>query len=259
MIGIYQITNKVNGKIYIGKSINIKHRINSHKCSQPRNKRTPITNAIYKYGWENFRVDIIESFDDISNDALLIKESEWINKKDATNKKIGYNICLKSNDFSGIHRSEETKKKISLAVSGEKNPYFRKRHTKEAKKLMSIAWEKRLKSGWIPTPRTVNSEGRRKMSEAKRGFYLGSQNPYFGKSHSEESKIKMKEKAKLRNFSYSKAAKPIKQIDLNTGLIIKIWESAKKAGESLANSHSSITQCCKNKRISALGFGWEYV
>ena len=31
MIGIYKITNKINQKCYIGKSINIEHRFKKHK------------------------------------------------------------------------------------------------------------------------------------------------------------------------------------------------------------------------------------
>ena len=56
MYYIYKITNKINNKIYIGQTNNIKRRFNSHK----NNKRSVISKAINKYGVENFTFEIIE-------------------------------------------------------------------------------------------------------------------------------------------------------------------------------------------------------
>lgn len=58
MIGIYKITNKVNGKIYIGQSINLNRRISEHKRYKDPNQI--IDQAIKKYGKDNFTFDIIE-------------------------------------------------------------------------------------------------------------------------------------------------------------------------------------------------------
>jgi predicted GIY-YIG superfamily endonuclease len=37
-IGIYKITNTINGKYYIGSSTRIEHRIQEHKCYLGQNK-----------------------------------------------------------------------------------------------------------------------------------------------------------------------------------------------------------------------------
>lgn len=59
--GIYKITNKVNGKIYIGLSNNIDRRFQEHVT--PRNvkyKTTNLAKAFRKYGIDSFVFEIIE-------------------------------------------------------------------------------------------------------------------------------------------------------------------------------------------------------
>ena len=55
--GIYQITNKVNNKIYIGQSIDIERRWNQHKYGKGS---VVLMNAIKKYGLDNFEFKILE-------------------------------------------------------------------------------------------------------------------------------------------------------------------------------------------------------
>lgn len=54
--GIYKFTNLINGKIYIGQSVDIDRRLKEHK----RRDEQRIDKAIKKYGFENFNFEIIE-------------------------------------------------------------------------------------------------------------------------------------------------------------------------------------------------------
>lgn len=63
MIGIYKITNNINGKVYIGQSIDINKRWKEHKYrSQIPNKEYDkyLYRAFRKYGLENFTFEILE-------------------------------------------------------------------------------------------------------------------------------------------------------------------------------------------------------
>lgn len=64
MTNIYIITNLLDGKQYVGKTIKpIEERFKEH-CFCASNNHTYIDNAIKKYGKENFRCDLIMSVED---------------------------------------------------------------------------------------------------------------------------------------------------------------------------------------------------
>lgn len=72
MIGIYKITNILNGKSYIGKSVNILNRWRQHRSLV---NTMPIDLAIHKYGKENFNFEVLE---ECKKEELNEKEIKWI-------------------------------------------------------------------------------------------------------------------------------------------------------------------------------------
>lgn len=91
--GIYKIENKIDGKVYIGQSVNIEDRWIKHKSVSQNinheNAHYKIYRAIRKHGLENFIFSIIE---ECSKENLDDKEKEWINFYDSY--KNGYNQTL---------------------------------------------------------------------------------------------------------------------------------------------------------------------
>ena len=88
---IYLITNKINGKIYIGQTKNLKRRITDHfkKKSEKIISTSKLYKAIEKYGKDNFDIKII---DKCTKNDVDEREIYWISYYDSTNSKIGYNI-----------------------------------------------------------------------------------------------------------------------------------------------------------------------
>lgn len=88
MIGIYKITNNINGKIYIGQSNNIQRRFLEHK-NRGATSRIPVDIAIQKYGKENFSFEIIE---ECTIEQLNQKEMYWISYFNSVEN--GYNCSV---------------------------------------------------------------------------------------------------------------------------------------------------------------------
>lgn len=91
MIGIYKITNKINGKIYVGQSNCIQRRFAQHKSpyEQQRFPNKPLYKAFKKYGIQNFSFEVIEQ---CSQEQLNIREKFWIKTLHSLCHQHGYNI-----------------------------------------------------------------------------------------------------------------------------------------------------------------------
>ena len=98
MIGIYKITNNLNGHAYIGQSIHIEHRWQEHKTQYnwERESNKPLYLAFQKYGIENFTFEVLE---ECESNELSIKEKEWIEHYDTY--KNGYNQTCGGEDNHG--------------------------------------------------------------------------------------------------------------------------------------------------------------
>ena len=95
---IYKITNKINGKIYIGKHKYDKPEIDeSYWCSG-----SYIMRSINKYGTENFTRELICTCETL--EELNEKEKYWISTLNSMDKKIGYNLTRGGTVRSGVRQ-----------------------------------------------------------------------------------------------------------------------------------------------------------
>lgn len=93
MVGIYKITNLLNGHSYIGQSVNIEERWKDHKIAATNKNDNsymyPLYQAIRKYGIENFSFEILE---ECNYQLLNEKEIYYIQLYNTYNN--GYNQTL---------------------------------------------------------------------------------------------------------------------------------------------------------------------
>lgn len=103
---IYKITNLLDGKVYVGQTARtLEARIDQHK----RRSASAISKAIKKYGWENFKAEVIEECK--TRDQLNEREIYWIKFYDCIAPK-GYNLHPGGRNHA---MTEETRRRASEA------------------------------------------------------------------------------------------------------------------------------------------------
>lgn len=116
--GIYKITNKINGKCYIGQSNDIHRRWKQELA--PNAKLNPhLARAFEKYGIDNFEFEIIE---ECQRNQLNIREQFYIEIYNSIDPLLGYNKTKGGDGNLGRHfiMSDEQKEKIKTANTGRK-------------------------------------------------------------------------------------------------------------------------------------------
>lgn len=150
MVGIYEIKNLVNGKVYIGQSICIESRIEAHK---KRESNEHLKNAFKKYGLENFSFSVLRECD---KSDLSFFEHFYIIANCSFDSRYGYNKTLGGEEYSLF--TEESLQKISenvtrsLRTSQKFNEYQKTRtgkyfHSEKTKKKMSESAKNSWKNG----------------------------------------------------------------------------------------------------------------
>lgn len=129
--GIYCITNKINGKKYIGCSIDIHRRWWQHSNMNQNKHTSALRNALIKYGIDNFEFEIIMC---CCKDYFSMWEKHYISFS-GTVAPNGYNLTHGGD--AHIIFSDETREKISKAHTGDKNGFYGKKHSEEFKKKQS--------------------------------------------------------------------------------------------------------------------------
>jgi hypothetical protein len=141
--GIYCIKNKINNKVYIGSSINLYSRLQSHKSKLNNNKHENkhLQRSFNKHGIENFEVKVLEYCDKDIN-ILYKKENYHYNLyKNTYNQR----IIVESNLGIKKETSLKTRLKQSLALKGKIPKNLKYIQEKRKKKIVKYINNKIIK------------------------------------------------------------------------------------------------------------------
>ena len=139
---IYKAKNKIDGKVYIGQTVNSLERRRSHHFSDARmGSDLYFHRAIRKYGQENFEWTIIDEHE--NENVLNQLERLHISRYESNDSLWGYNLTEggegvgkgENHPFYGKHLSKEARQKIRVAVTGNKNGMKQSSESHKGKKL----------------------------------------------------------------------------------------------------------------------------
>ena len=183
---IYLTTNLINNKKYIGK----------HKASvfdeTYKGSGKYITKAFNKYGFDNFKVEILKICDSLSE--LNDSEIEYIAKYNAVESDEFYNLA-NGGEGNTSKRTEETIEKLRNSLTGRTLSEEHKRHVSESKKGQRVGCkmseETKLKISMSNKGRVFSEEHKRKIVESRRknGNYVVSEETIKKQSLSHKNQI----------------------------------------------------------------------
>jgi group I intron endonuclease len=178
VVGIYGLRNKVNGKWYVGQSVDVLKRWARYSVCDCRKQRK-LYNALKKYGYDNFEKVILEKCDSIEW-ILDYREMYWIRYLNSI--KIGYNL---TEGGSSGRKSSETRKKMSAWQIGKK-------HSEETKRKIGLKSLGRIHSE--STRKKISQSGKKMWTDSMRKVVS---DRFFGKPRTEEVRAKISATKKL--------------------------------------------------------------
>lgn len=197
MLGyIYKFENTINGKCYIGQTLDTTRRYKRH-VADAKKVKNKFYNAVRKYGVDSFTFDVLFTVLD-ANDLNELEQKFIIEYDSFAN---GYNSNTGGKSAFGFRHSEETRKKLSeqkkqnnpqkgkpltdehkekiaSKMRGELGHFYGKTHTVEAREKISAA----------NIGKVVSEESRSKMSLSRTGeknHMYGADRPEVGQKNKE--------------------------------------------------------------------------
>lgn len=255
--GIYKIENKINGKVYIGQSIDVYKRWKQHTCelNKGSHHNVLLQNSWNKYGEDNFIFKLLKTCERVELDYFeecLVKEYDSFNS--------GFNLNSGGKSFREI--SDETRKKLSD---------FQTNKTEEEKTKVKINRRKAQEDSFTPILQ-IDLEGNivkiwntqrecgdtlkishgsiwrclTKQRKTCRGFIWIYKHEYD------------KDKFNLNNYKYSRYKREVVQTELTDATkIINVFNSLKDMEEKLSYDRHHISRICKSKN-QAHGYNWYF-
>lgn len=227
MTGIYIITNTIDGKRYIGQSIDIKRRFWDHRCISHEENRH-LRYAMKKYGKEAFKYEILE---ECEYEKLDEREIYYIDKlKPEYNVSYGGQRTMKRlPDETKEILSKKAKKQWDNKTDEEKAEFIRKNLTGP-----KIGHE-------------VSEETREKLRMAN-----------IGKLQSKETIEKRKAtfiKKKANGYIQTNGDHKKKIVCVETGIV---FDSVKSAAESIGVNPSCVSANLKGRQKTVKNLHFKY-
>lgn len=145
---IYKYTNKVNGKVYIGRTCQT--LVERAGCNGKRYKGCRyFWRAIQKYKWSNFEPVILE--EGLSNEEAAKREVFYIKEYDSTNEEKGYNLV----DIDARTCADSIRERLSEMGKGIPSPMRGKSLRQETKEKISNTLKGKNKGVESPSNRRI--------------------------------------------------------------------------------------------------------
>ncbi len=255
MIVVYKIVCTKNGRSYVGYSSDYAKRKKAHLYQLKNGKHH---NILVQHDYDKYGLSAFEFY---KKKVASLKEAMRIEVEEILSNKHRYNIA--KGNFAGdvltrhplreqiIEKRSRSQRATNAKLSkeelsdkygkfGERNGMYGQTHTKEARQR--IAEARKGKPGTF-SGKSHSNEAKIKIAE-KAKLRKGESNSFFGKQHSEETK------AKIGNAN--KGKKPANSLRVKVGK--KVYESATAAARDLGCAVATVGNRIKNPAFSEYSY-----
>lgn len=118
--GIYKITNIINGKCYIGKSIDVYARLKVHRgvieSEKYKGGSSPsMFHDAKRFGPAAFKFEVIETFDELTIGEMGQKEIDYVFQYKSFMSQFGYNKSIVADDSEVKYRAKKRRTEVRNA------------------------------------------------------------------------------------------------------------------------------------------------
>lgn len=150
---MYRLINNLNNKTYVGSTVNLSTRFYKYfSIKHLSERKTPIHNALLKYGFDNFTLEILEYCESGINPVTreqyyFSKLKPEYNILEQAGSSLGYKHTAATLEFFKNDRkiNEETRKNLSSAATGRVLTEEDKKKISDARKGITLSAETRSK------------------------------------------------------------------------------------------------------------------
>ena len=251
---IYCFTNQINGKKYIGSTIQAPNiRYNQHIYNATHENahqyNYPLYQAIRKYGIDNFTFEVIYQTE-CSEEEIRLVEADYIHE---------FNTILPN----GYNQTNDTQHPINATESYQKMSNTKRENAKKVAlvdennnilKIFRSIVDCAEEMGADEKKIGACCRGERKTTNGQKFYWLN-----------EEDKLIVPE---YKRDLYKGAAgttqiqvtnRKVAKIDIKTGEILATYNSIALAARENNCDNSGISKVCNGKRNSTGGFKWKYI
>ncbi len=232
--GLYVLRCRANGKLYVGKSMDIQRR--AYKHCRPEHFNALVSRAVLAHGAEVFEIMLWTLGED--EPALLAAEIELIALL-GSRAPDGYNLTAGGEGSSGYRHPPEVLARIAAANTGKKRPAAAIEATAAANRGRVKTVEERARLRAARTGKKATDETRAKMSAARKG-----------QAPSAETRVKMtasmlsSDKVKAQARKMATARQRVVLMWVPNSMVPIEFESVKAAAEHIGVQGSEMSNYC---------------